>query len=58
MYKAHHVFPSTGEWGCTYADTLCKAYANYLCKLSGKSLLPFIVTLIGPNNEVLARVEK
>ena len=58
MYKVHHIFPETGEWGSTHVDTLCEAYAWYRCKLAGRSVLQRVVTVFGPNDEVFARVEK
>lgn len=58
MYKVHHVILPTEEWASVHVDTLCEAYAWYKCKLAVKSTLLRVVTLLGPNDEVLARVEK
>jgi hypothetical protein len=58
MYKVHHVFPTTGEWGCTQVDTLCEAHAWYQCKLAGKTVMNRVVTLFGPDDEVIMKVEK
>ena len=56
MYKVHHIFPETGEWGSTNVDTLCKALAWYRVKVLAPRVAPSnVVTLFGPNDEVIMR---
>lgn len=45
MYKVHHVFPSTGEWGATIVDTLEEAEGWYECKRKAKNSISSVLTL-------------
>lgn len=55
MYKVHHIFPETGEWGSTNVDTLCEALNWYRVKVLAPRVAPNVVTLFGRNDEVIMR---
>jgi len=53
MFKVHHVFPSTGEWGSTEVETLTEAEAWYECKHKAKNSVGSVLTLYDPTGRVL-----
>jgi len=52
-YRVYHVFPDTGEWGETQVSTLAEAVAWFACKTQLRVNMMRVVTLYGPDNEVL-----
>jgi hypothetical protein len=50
MFRVHHIFPSTGEWGSVEVDTLEEALTWYDCKIKARNVISSIVTLYEDNN--------
>lgn len=53
MFKVHHVFPSTGEWGSTEVETLAEAESWYECKRKARNSIASVLTLYDPTGCIL-----
>lgn len=56
MFKVHHVFPSSGEWGSTIVDTLEEAEGWFECKTRSRGVIQSIVTLYDNDENILKQV--
>jgi hypothetical protein len=53
MFKVHHIFPSTGEWGATIVDKLEEAESWYECKRKARNSIGSVLTLYDANDNVI-----
>ena len=56
MFKVHHIFPSTGEWGSVEVETLEEADSWYTCKLKARNIIPSVVTLYDKDDNIIKQI--